>query len=71
MVEVMINKVPRRVNVWSRGDEVLVSFPAGMDEKEASAIIERGLGMLKPLNVEALFNDSAKKKLRRYIETEE
>lgn len=72
MIEVIEIGIPRRVNVWKTADATLVSFPSGMTEPEATAIVARGLGMLKPLDVAALFTDAAAvRKAKRFIDTED
>jgi len=55
MVEVMTNGIPRRVHVWTKDGETLVSFPDNMTEAEATLLVARGLDLLRPLDVAALF----------------
>lgn len=71
MVEVVKNGVPRRVHVWQQEGQTMVSFPLDLGEEEAVAIVARGMAMLKPLDVRALFREAGTNKRRRFIETEE
>lgn len=69
MVETIVDGVPRRVHVWVWGDETRVSFPRNMSEDEAALVVDRGLALLKPLDVPALFREPQRRP-KRHIETE-
>ena len=68
MIEVVTAGVPRRVNLWTLNGETYVSFPPDTTEAQASEIVGRALGMLRPLDVAVLFREGGKR--RRFIETE-
>jgi len=68
MIEVITNGTPRRVHVWTLNGETYVSFASGMSEDDVAKIVATGMGLLKPLDVPALFKDPASRR-RRHIET--
>lgn len=68
MIEVVTNGVPRRVNVWAFKGELFVSFPPDTTEAQATEIVARGLGLIRPLDVAVLFREGGKR--RRFIDAD-
>lgn len=55
MFELVVDGAPRRVHVWRDDGATFVSFPAGMTEAEATAVVAAGLGLAGTIDVPALF----------------
>jgi len=71
MIEIVVDGVPSRVNVWQDGTRTCVSFAEGTTEKEATAIVASGVALLRPIDVALLFKEGGRRRAKRFIDSEE